>query len=295
MNVTWFDKDTLIPEARRRIEPADVVLDVGCGIRPQTYVEPKVLIGVDAHDEYLAILRERFAGTRTILIQGRVPDCLELFPDRSVDTAFLLDFIEHLEKDDAARAIRECERIARKQVVIFTPLGFMPQVEDESGRDGWALRGGQWQMHRSGWTPEDFDGDWEILAAREFHPVDSKGQPLDPPFGAFWAFRKLASAAESERSDLPAIDVNAVGLQARELTVTKEEIRCRRLEATLEDREKELARTEEELAEDHETLAREIERFEGARVVRLVRRIQRLFGARPAEAPRYRRWGNGQR
>ena len=194
---TWLDSDNLMSEAKARVLPADVILDIGCGIRPQSLIKPKVMIAIDAHHEYIKILRDRFAGTNAVIINGQVPKSLESFPDRSVDTIFMLDFIEHIEKEDGIVAIRECERIMRKQIVIYTPLGFMPQHEETGGADGWHLDGTHWQKHRSGWEPEDFDETWDILACKEYHMINGEYKKFDPPFGALWAIKTIKSSASA--------------------------------------------------------------------------------------------------
>lgn len=61
-------------------------------------------------------------------------------------------------------------------------------------------------MHRSGWTPNDFDG-WEVLVCRAFHPPETgkDGKPL--PTGAFWAIK-----------DIPPIPDKAIPLTAKATT-----------------------------------------------------------------------------
>ena len=43
---------------------------------------------------------------------------LVAFPDRSIDTIFLLDTIEHMPKKIGKEVLIECERVARKQILI---------------------------------------------------------------------------------------------------------------------------------------------------------------------------------
>jgi len=49
------------------------------------------------------------------------------------------------------------------------------------------MKGGRWQTHRSGWTPDDFGPEWHVVVCGDFHVVDENEAPLDEPFGAFWA------------------------------------------------------------------------------------------------------------
>ena len=50
--------------------------------------------------------------------------------------------------------------------------------------------GGEWQVHKSGWEPEDFGPQWDILGSQDYHTINSKGEAINPHFGAFWAIRQ---------------------------------------------------------------------------------------------------------
>jgi len=63
------------------------------------------------------------------------------------DTILLLDVLEHLTKEDGEKIIRCLEEIARKQVIILTTVGFIPQR---------SLHGNIFQEHKSGWVPKEF-------------------------------------------------------------------------------------------------------------------------------------------
>lgn len=186
------------PDAPRlvaaRIRDVDVVLDLGPGIAPQPYLTRCVHICVDAHRPYLERLRrERADDPRYVLINARWDQAIGMFPDKSVDSVFALDFIEHLEKDDGLRMLREAERVARQQIVVLTPHGFYPQsYDDPTMPDRWGMDGGYWQTHRSGWGPEDFGDDWDIVVCRDCIAVDQHDQPMEHPMGAMWAVRTLA-------------------------------------------------------------------------------------------------------
>ncbi len=62
---------------------------------------------------------------------------MDIFPDNSVDTVITMDVIEHLEKSEGLALLKRTVEKARRQVVIFTPLGFMPQEVPEGMKDGW--------------------------------------------------------------------------------------------------------------------------------------------------------------
>lgn len=160
----------LFDRAAGRVADGASCLDVGPGIRPQAMRRYARHICVEPHDEYAGWLRSK--GWE--VIEGAAPPSLWKAP--RVDVAFLLDVVEHMTREDGASAVEIAKQRAR-QVVVFTPLGFLPQSYAPGENDAWGYNGAHWQTHRSGWTPDDFPG-WEIIADAGFH--GAKG-------GAFFA------------------------------------------------------------------------------------------------------------
>lgn len=121
---------------------------------------PREHMCVEPFVRYAEILRD--AGFD--VVQATALDALNYLKDGSVDAVYLLDVIEHMERDCGLKVIENARRVARRQVVIFTPDGF--QAQDY---DAWGLGGERWQTHRSGWTVDDFPG-WVV------HPmIDENG------------------------------------------------------------------------------------------------------------------------
>lgn len=58
-----------------------------------------------------------------ILIRYDVTKIDDLFLPNSVDAVIGYDILEHLEEDDMYKVIKKCERIARKAVSFFSPIG----------------------------------------------------------------------------------------------------------------------------------------------------------------------------
>lgn len=170
--------------------PARVVLDLGCGIRPQPFVEAAIHICCEPCDAYLdRLIVERGGDGRYVFVRGTASDAIRLFPERSVDSVFLIDVVEHIDRDEAVRCLEGVRRIARSQVAVFTPIGFLAQEPKTDGVDQWGMSGVNWQRHRSGWTPSDFscrDG-WTVLVCSSFFTNDAYGRQLSPPVGAMWA------------------------------------------------------------------------------------------------------------
>lgn len=200
MAIYWFkSRVELMSMVLKRIDPVPLVLDIGCGIQPQDYVVPAVHICCEPFGQYVEYLQKaveskaerRFKDRHYVILQATWADTVERFPARSVDTVFLMDVIEHLEKGDSQKLITATEQLARRQVIVFTPLGFMKQ-EHPDGKDAWGLDGGKWQEHRSGWMPEDFDESWDIFATQDFHRTDNMGRVYDSPVGAFYAVKTIS-------------------------------------------------------------------------------------------------------
>lgn len=164
----------LFERAARHIQRAETVLDIGAGIRPQCIVPCERMICFEAHDEYLAELAR--AGFETLA--GVAPKDLAQVT-APIDTVTIIDVIEHMEREDGFETVRLAQQIARQQVIVFTPLGFMKQEQD-GDTDAWGLQGQHWQRHRSGWTPEDFPG-WQCLIDERFHARAEHGA-----FFAIW-------------------------------------------------------------------------------------------------------------
>lgn len=177
------------------ITATDIVLDIGCGIFPINYFVPYFHILVEPWNEYVEVLKARFLQDRNFLIiESDGLSATKLLADNSVDSIFLLDVIEHLDKEEGLALIREVERVAKTQIIIFTPLGFMPQHVDENNLDNWGLNGGEFQEHKSGWTPSDFSDSWDFYICESFHIVNSEGMEFPKPFGAFYAIKNCATA-----------------------------------------------------------------------------------------------------
>lgn len=192
-DIVWCEADRFHEHAASLIKSVSSVLDIGCGIRPQQFIQPELLICVEPHLEYVEILKRNLRGSNAVIVTNDAISALRGMPDCSVDSIFLIDVIEHMEKDVGALVVKECERVARQQIIIFTPLGFMPQEVHAGELDGWNLHGGEWQVHKSGWYPEDFPG-WSFVACKHLHTHDYLGQAIDPPYGGFYAIRNKARA-----------------------------------------------------------------------------------------------------
>ena len=96
----------------------DSMLDLCCGpCMPTKDVECRTKIGVDLNPEVMAE-----AGKYCIPMLADVGKIGEIFRPKSFDVVMWLDGIEHLENDAAVEALGVAEKIAKRMIVVFTPV-----------------------------------------------------------------------------------------------------------------------------------------------------------------------------
>jgi len=126
------------------------ILDVGCGkgftmkIIKKRFRRKRIFtVGVDQFAPYLRYCMKEM--THDILINTNIESLP--FKDKSFDVILCLEVIEHLKKEDALRIIENLRKLARKQVIISTPVGVCHQEEIDNN---------PCQRHESSWNPEEF-------------------------------------------------------------------------------------------------------------------------------------------
>lgn len=141
------------------------LLDIGCGqCRLLQELPVKVRVGVDVWRPYLEWSRDH-AVQDMALIHADADDISDLFLDDSFDVVTLMDVVEHFPKRQARTLIKNAERIARHQVLIFAPRGHDPQTRDVLG-----MGGDRYQKHRSQWLVRDFKGlGYRVMVLERFH------------------------------------------------------------------------------------------------------------------------------
>ncbi len=206
MKIQYLNRDEFFEKVKAHIKPAKCVVDIGCGIRPQSFIAPEHHICFEPHQQYIDHfnndLNKDFE-SKYSFINGDWKCAVDILQNSSVDTVFLLDVIEHLEKNDAMELIKKTIPLVSQQVIIFTPYGFIEQNHAD-GKDAWGLDGGKWQEHRSGWMPEDFGDEWEFLVCRDFHTHDNLNNPYDEPKGAMFA---ILDTTKNEARNTPVFSI----------------------------------------------------------------------------------------
>ena len=200
------DESSILSSIDDLIKETEIILDVGCGIVPINYFRPKLHIMVEPWKEYADILSCRHGDDKSVLIiKLGALEALSALQTRSIDSIFLIDVIEHLDKDTGLKVIEEIERVARQQAVIFTPLGFMPQHVESEEKDAWGLSGGEMQEHKSGWLPNDFGSGWQFHVCESYHSRKIDGEASDEVYGAFFAIQNFNEKAPVLTHNIPDI------------------------------------------------------------------------------------------
>jgi ubiquinone/menaquinone biosynthesis C-methylase UbiE len=98
------------------IDGAAVVMDLGCGIgRVARYIAPacRTLWAVDASEVMLGHARRRLADAGNVRFARSEGTSVPALPDDSVDLAYSLLTLQHLEREDAFALLRDLRRIVR--------------------------------------------------------------------------------------------------------------------------------------------------------------------------------------
>lgn len=200
-------RDKLMSRGISYIKNSHILLDIGCGIRPHDYAHNDVYIVCEPYEEYVNVLKNDIEETKEplfldscfLIINKDWRQYLDLYGDYSVDTVYLIDVIEHLPKAEGEELLRRTEKIAKQQIVIFTPLDYIEQKTSLDNKDAWGLDGASWQEHKSVWKPEDFHGkEWFFVVCDDFHEYNNIGEKLEKPVGAFWAIKNVCGGNVKE-------------------------------------------------------------------------------------------------
>ena len=131
---------------RCMVEDAKSILDLGCGKGgPMRFINRRKEFNVVGVDTFEPSLKEcKYSGVYGDLV---ICDVNYLpFKKKSFDLVLCLALIEHLEKEEGEKLLHDMEEIARRQVIISTPVG-----EYKQG----VLNGNPYQQHRYCWEPAE--------------------------------------------------------------------------------------------------------------------------------------------
>ncbi len=137
---------------RNSIGEARTILDLGCGdgsLMEFLSKEKKWQItGIDIYQKAIEGARKR--NTYYKLIKGDLLKAIQKNNLKSrYDVVFFSQVIEHVTRKDGEKMLEEIEKLAKKRIIVGTPRGFMEQPHE-------FLDGNPHQIHKSGWSIEDF-------------------------------------------------------------------------------------------------------------------------------------------
>lgn len=115
---------------------------------------------VDIVPEYLDEVKRLYPFVKTV--KQDALNYVENAADDSFDAISIIDGIEHFTKERGKRLIKEMKRVARKQVILFTPDGF---VRNEP-HDAWGIHAehaDEAQKHKSGWSQAELEKEGFML------------------------------------------------------------------------------------------------------------------------------------
>lgn len=146
-------KDILLGVPEREAED---VLDLGCGDGGLlSWINDRrrfrLRVGCDITLDLLKMAKRRGAYDCYVLADVR---CLP-FRGKSFDVCFMMSVLTYLEKKDGLAALKAVEYIARRQIIVFTPVGILPPPSGERFEkyEHWNEN-----AHISSWTKRDFHG-----------------------------------------------------------------------------------------------------------------------------------------
>ncbi|KKS42044.1 MAG: hypothetical protein UV61_C0003G0019 [Candidatus Gottesmanbacteria bacterium GW2011_GWB1_43_11] len=127
------------------------ILDVGCGPgerEKDRRFQGADILCFDIYTPYLEVCKRLGFQTK----KGDARFLSRYFRPKSFDIVLALDVIEHMTRSEGRRFLKQLEIIARKQIIILTPLGWFPQDHECVG-DGTNKH----QQHKSAWYRKDFE------------------------------------------------------------------------------------------------------------------------------------------
>jgi hypothetical protein len=128
----------------------------------------KIKIGIEIWEPYIKSDVDHFGVPvfeDCIKIHGSILDYKTLLSGYELDTAMIIDVLEHFDKDIAFDLINNLKQDFNK-IILMVPAGYYPQDIDHSG-----FHADEYQKHRSSWYEEDIRklGFGEVVLDELFH------------------------------------------------------------------------------------------------------------------------------
>ncbi len=139
------------------------VLDLACGCgNPFAGIKFPTLIGVDIWKKHFNMPEY------DNVLHYDIRKINEIFQEKCFDVVTAFDVIEHLEKEEGFKLIKDAERIARKKVIFFTPKKWDDNKKAVETKHYWSY-GNPANYHKSLWKEKDFtDLGYKTLSYRGY-------------------------------------------------------------------------------------------------------------------------------
>ena len=129
------------------------ILDVGCGqgVAARSGIRPRKFftVGAEIFLPDLRVAKKNRTHDDFVLCDARsLP-----FQRKSFDVVLCMEMLEHVDKEEGLRLLRDIEEIAVRKVILSTPAGFLytgPEPETTP-----YLHDNPQQGHRAGWEPNE--------------------------------------------------------------------------------------------------------------------------------------------
>lgn len=137
---------------RKSIGEIETILDLGCGDGSLMALLSEKrnwqITGIDIYKKSIGSARKRNIYLK--VIRGDLLKMVSNNKSKSkYDVVFFSQVIEHVTRKQGEKILNEIEKLAKKRIVVGTPRGFMEQPHE-------FLDENPYQVHKSGWSIEDF-------------------------------------------------------------------------------------------------------------------------------------------
>lgn len=141
------------PYVKEATDPDKSLLSLCCGIGLElAYLQTQSVTAVDIAPQYLDEVKNRCPQAKTI--QSDALSFVEDCNDNQYDVISIIDGIEHMDKKTGLKLIEQMKRVAKQEVLLFTPQG--PSEDGylkNEPHNAWGIEGAdEHQTHKSGWT-----------------------------------------------------------------------------------------------------------------------------------------------
>lgn len=139
--------DNLVAFLKSIISDGSTILDVGSG--PGFY--SKYLFGetcnITTVDAWSEVNPDILCDLATTSILTKT--------NKKYDYVFLIDFIEHVDKNRGLEIIEDCKKLCLNKIILLTPLVWSKNEENVNNESLWCFNN-NYDLHKSLWEKKDF-------------------------------------------------------------------------------------------------------------------------------------------